>query len=172
MPDLKSELSKVISSWDNPTPPVQQTQPQPTMHHNVTSNVTVATFNYVRDNPGKTRIDVSDAMLALGCKKSSSTSLLSLMVKQGHVRETQGLLYVNQPTYTPLKSARAFAKATGIKLNPRKSKAKAEVKVEAPAPAPAAPQINSAWDAETLLNHLSIKQARALYDELRTIFGG
>jgi len=170
MPDLKSELSKVISSWDNPAPPVQQTQPQPAMHHNVTSNVTLATFNYVRDNPGKTRPDVANAMLALGCKKSSSTSLLSLMVKQGHVRETQGLLYANHPTYTPLKSARAFAKATGIKLNPPKGKAKVEVKVEAPAPT--APQINSAWDAETLLNHLSIKQARALYDELRTIFGG
>ena len=26
--------------------------------------------------------------------------------------------------------------------------------------------------AETLLNNLSIKQARALYDELRKIFGG
>jgi len=172
MPDLKSELSKVISSWDNPTPPVQQTQPQPAMHHNVTSNVTLATFNYVRDNPGKTRIDVANAMLALGCKKSSSTSLLSLMVKQGHVRETQGLLYANIPAYKPLKSARAFAKATGIKLNPRKSKAKVEAEVKVEAPAPAAPQINSAWDAETLLNHLSIKQARALYDELRTIFGG
>jgi len=35
-----------------------------------------------------------------------------------------------------------------------------------------APQINAAWDAETLLNNLSIKQARALYDELRKIFGG
>jgi len=172
MPDLKSELSKVISSWDNPTPPIQQTQPQPTMHHNVTSNVTLATFNYVRDNPGKTRPDVANAMLALGCKKSSSTSLLSLMVKQGHVRETQGLLYANHPTYTPLTSARAFAKATGIKLNPRKSKAKVEAEVKVEAPAPAAPQINSAWDAETLLNHLSIKQARALYDELRKIFGG
>ena len=34
------------------------------------------------------------------------------------------------------------------------------------------PQINAAWDAETLLNNLSIKQARALYDELRKIFGG
>jgi hypothetical protein len=173
MPDLKSELSKVISSWDNPTPPVQQTQPQPAMHHNVTSNVTLSTFNYVRDNPGKTRTDVAKALILQGCKKSSTTSLLGVMVKQGYIRETQGLLYTNIPAYKPLKSSRAFAKANGIKLVPRKSKAKVEVKVEAPAPAaPAAPQINSAWDAETLLNHLSIKQARALYDELRTIFGG
>jgi hypothetical protein len=43
--------------------------------------------------------------------------------------------------------------------------------VEEPKPADTV-QINSAWDAETLLNNLSIKQARALYDELRTIFGG
>jgi hypothetical protein len=28
------------------------------------------------------------------------------------------------------------------------------------------------WDAEVVLNILSIKQARALYDELRKIFGG
>jgi hypothetical protein len=39
-------------------------------------------------------------------------------------------------------------------------------------PVETAPQINAAWDAETLLNNLSIKQARALYDELRKIFGG
>jgi len=170
MPDLKSELSKVISSWDNPTITVQQTQPQSTMHHNVTSNVTLATFNYVRDNPGKTRIDVSDAMLARGCKKSSSTSLLSLMIKQGHVRETQGLLYTNIPAYKPLLSSKAFAKLQG-RVQAKKPAPKP--KIEAPAPAaPAAPQINSAWDAETLLNHLSIKQARALYDELRKIFGG
>jgi hypothetical protein len=35
----------------------------------------------------------------------------------------------------------------------------------------AAPQMSMTLDAETLLNNLSIVQARALYDELRKIFG-
>ena len=172
MPDLKSELSKVINAWE-PTPePIKE---EPKAYFTTTNNVCRATFDYIRDNPGKTRKEVCNALFEKGFKHSSTTTLIGQMLKQYHARESQGLLYATSDRYVPLKGAKAWAKlqanaqrkhvtlvskSTGKVLNPR------------PAPVKETPQINTAWDAETLLNNLSIKQARALYDELRKIFGG
>jgi hypothetical protein len=84
------------------------------------------------------------------------------MVARGNLRKTaSGALFAAQKEYAPIK---------GVKVQRRKREVEAPV-VDDPKPADAV-QINSAWDAETLLNNLSIKQARALYDELRKIFGG
>ena len=153
MPDLKSELNKVLTEWNTP-----EAQPATKAYFTVTNNVTRATFDYIRDNPGKTRKEIAVVLEAKGFKTSSVTSLLGQMVKQGMVRESTGLLYVTTGEYTPLKSSKAMQ----AKVVPIVRKPKAEP----------TPQINAAWDAETLLNNLSIKQARALYDELRKIFGG
>lgn len=149
MPDLKSEMSKVINSWSNEAPTKAETG------HPITTNSTRATFEYVRDNPGVTRDAAVAALEHRGVPKGSSTSLLSVMVTRGNIRKTvDGALFAAQPEYRPLP-------------NPKPKAAPVEVP-KAPEPV----QINSAWDAETLLNNLSIKQARALYDELRKIFGG
>jgi hypothetical protein len=156
MPDLKSELSKVITSWndDMPTP----TPTTSNLGRRITANSTRITFNYVRDNPGVTRSEAVAELDRLGVKLSSSSSLIAVMVKRGNIRRADdGGLFATQPEYKPLSV-----------LKPRVTTKKAPPVVEAPTPV----QINSAWDAETLLNNLSIKQARALYDELRKIFGG
>jgi hypothetical protein len=158
MPDLKSELSKVITAWSDDVP----TSPNIIGGHRITSNSTRTTFNYVRDNPGVTSTEASVALEKLGVKSGSSTSLLSTMVARGNLRKTaSGALFTAQKEYAPIK---------GAKVQRPKKKAVAPV-VDDPKPVEAV-QINAAWDAETLLNNLSIKQARALYDELRTIFGG
>ena len=158
MPDLKSELSKVITAWSDDVP----TSSNIIGGHRITSNSTRTTFNYVRDNPGVTSTEASVALEKLGVPKGSSTSLLAVMVARGNLRKTaSGALFAAQKEYAPIK---------GAKVQRPKKKAVAPV-VDEPKPADTV-QINSAWDAETLLNNLSIKQARALYDELRTIFGG
>jgi len=159
MPDLKSELSKVITAWNDD-------KPEPTTIINgrpITTNATRITFNYVRDNPGVMRHVAIKALSSLGVKAGSSTSLVSIMIARGNIRMTaDGALFAAQPEYVPIKPK---------KVETVKSKAVAPKVVAEPTHAPAV-QINAAWDAETLLNNLSIKQARALYDELRTIFGG
>ena len=152
MPDLKSELSKVITSWNDPMPPtIAETG------HKITTNSTRITFNYVRDNPGKTRAEAIAALTELGVKVNSSTSLLTVLIARGNIRVANGRMFVAQAEYKSIPNPK-----------PRGTTKKAPPVVEAPTPV----QINSAWDAETLLNNLSIKQARALYDELRKIFGG
>jgi len=169
MPDLKSELSKVITSWNNDMPTTDTT---PTITHSHTNtgrpiknNATRITFNYVRDNPGVTSTQATIALGALGVNKSSSTSLISVMVTRGNLRKTaDGSLFALQQEYVPIRTPASKR---------RKPKVEPKIVVGVPVkPVEPAPQINAAWDAETLLNNLSIKQARALYDELRKIFGG
>ena len=175
MPDLKSELSKVINAWE-PTPAKEE----PKKYFTTTNNVCRATFDHIRDNPGKTRKEVCNALAERGYKESSTTTLIGQMIKQSHVRESNGLLYALNTEYKTLKGSKAWAKLEAAKAAPRKyvglvSKRTGEVINPRPAPEPAPvamPQINSAWDADVLLNSLSIVQARALYDSLRKIFGG
>jgi hypothetical protein len=92
------------------------------------------------------------------------------MIKQGMMRESAHLLYVTINEYTPIKGSKAM-KALAAKPQEQQRKIVTITRKAAPKVEPT-PQINSAWDAEVLLNNLSIKQARALYDELRKIFGG
>ena len=152
MPDLKSEMHKVINSWSDEAPTKAETG------HPITTNSTRATFEYVRDNPGVTRDAAVSALERRGVPRGSSTSLLSVMVTRGNIRKTvDGALFAAQPEYKPLP-------------NP---KPKAAPVVVAPVEAPKAPepvQITAEWSAEAFINTLNVKQARALYDELRTIF--
>ena len=173
MPDIASALQKALSDWEpTPTPAANNTPATPTdkPYFTVTNNVTRVTFDYVRDNPGKTRKEVAVALEKQGFKPSSVTSLLGQMVKQGLFRESNELLYVTTGEYTPLKSSK---KMKALEEKPQAPQRKVVTITRRAAPeAETTPQINAAWDAETLLNNLSIKQARALYDELRKIFGG
>lgn len=153
MPDLKSELSKVINSWETDMPSTPKTG------RRITTNSTRITFNYVRDNPGVTRAAAVAGLTKLGVKLSSSTSLITVMLARGNLRAVNDGLFTTQAEYAPLPKIK------------KPKKAKPEPVVEAPK-APEPVQINAAWDAETLLNNLSVKQALALYNELRTIFGG
>jgi hypothetical protein len=184
MPDIKSALEKALNEWE----PAPESTPEPApakAYFTVTNNVCRVTFEYVRDNPGKTRVEVAKALEAQGYKPGSVSSLLGQMLKQSLMRERAHLLYVTTNEYAPLKSSKALKVAQEKAQQATRKKvvliSKRTGEVIPPASAgiaalpttrEAAPQINSAWDAETLLNSLSIKQARALYDELRKIFGG
>jgi hypothetical protein len=88
--------------------------------------------------------------------------MVTQMLQNGNFRYQGEGLFTTQPEYSPRR--RQTLTKRGVHKTPP---------VVVPEAKPeAAPQINAAWDAETLLNNLSIKQARALYDELRKIFGG
>jgi hypothetical protein len=171
MPDIKTALEKALNDWEPPVPIPPPAPAKP--YFTVTNNVTRVTFDYVRDNPGKTRIEVAKALEKMGYKPGSVSSLLGQMIKQGMMRESAHLLYVTINEYTPIKGSKVLKAMAAKPQEPQRKVVKLvntrTGEVLNPTPAP---QINAAWDAETLLNNLSIKQARALYDELRKIFGG
>jgi hypothetical protein len=179
MPDLKSELSKVINAWE-PTPAKEE----PKVYFTTTNNVCRATFEYIRDNPGKTRKEVCNTLLERGYKTASTTTLIGQMIKQFHVRESNGLLYAIKTDYEPLKGSKAWAKLQGA-AQPRKKvlviKRRKPEDVE-----PTYSDIKSIggmdprnkfdtpkeWTVESVIGGLNVRQALAVYDELRKIFGG
>ena len=100
-----------------------------------------------------------------GYKQASTSSLVAQMLANGNFRLVGDGLFVTQQEYKPM------PRLTPVKRRVKKDEPVVDVP-ETNFGNTAQPQINAAWDADTLLNNLSIKQARALYDELRKIFGG
>lgn len=154
------------------------------VYFKATNNVTRVTFNYIRDNAGCSRVGAVDALHKQGYKKSSTTSLVGQMIKQGLVRESHGGLFVNQQEYTPIKQRLIKGKktvATKEEVKPkRKYVRKAPLKAKTPAPKvePKTKRVASTntlladeFDAQKFVDGMTLKQARAVYDALRVVFG-
>lgn len=177
MPDLKSEMSKVLNEWEQDAQqlqekPVQRQLPQQFVP---TNNVTQETFNYVKNNPNKNSAEICDALEVRGFKKNSVGSLLTQFVKQGQMlRDHNAQLRTVVSTYTPLKSTRQF-RAAGkrtSKIVQIKSKPKSAGIAALHVDTKAAPAVSWAKREAEIINSLSVMQARALYDALKKIFGG
>jgi hypothetical protein len=166
MPDIQSELSKVISAWETPAAPAAPTGRK---FFTATNNVTRATFDYVKAHPGLTRVDVANALDSQGYKKSSTTSILGQMLKQGLMRTEGGGLFTTQSQYTPLKTSKlaAVRKATA---HPKRNFVRKEQPVQVAQPE-AKVSVSSAFNAEEFVNALTLKQAKAVFEELKKVFG-
>ena len=147
------------------------------------NNVTRATFNYIRDNAGCTRVGAVDALSKLGYKKSSTTSLVGQMLKQGIVRESHGGLFANQEEYIPIKQRLIKGKklAEIVAANPKRKYVKRNAPVKAKTPAPKVEQktkrvastntlLADEFDAQKFVDGMTLKQAKAVYDVLSKIF--
>lgn len=191
MPDIKTEMSKVLNAWDTDA---QQTSkpmtatPSGKKLWTVTNNVTRATFDYVQNNGGQTGEKIRADLVAKGFKASSVSSLLTQFINQGLiVRDVDGKYYAKVAEYRTLKATKKY-KSTGKRkskiVKAPRSQGIAALKVE-PTPAPnkikdptikpltgVTPYVTMAWDAETVINNIGLKQAHALYKELKTYFGG
>lgn len=175
MPDLKSEMSKVLDAWEHDDQQTQEKQVKNTLPQifKPTNNVTQETFNYVRDNPNSTSAEIRKALVARGFNAGSVGSLITQFVKQEQFTKDHNDRYrtiVN--AYTPLKSTKKY-RATGArtsKIVQIKSKPKsagiAALHVDT------TPKVKPSWDVDTVLDTMSIVQARTLYDALKKIFGG
>lgn len=183
MPDLKSELTKVINAWEHTAPepePMPETRPsKPVSVFKTTNNVCRATFDCIKNNPGKTRIELATMLEKDGYKKNSTTSLMGQMVKQSMVRDTGGLLFTAVPEYRPIKSYKTFKnQQTKQEVNP----------APAPAPMPERKKVTiintrtgevlnpkpvaKEWEPKDVIDTLTVRQAIALFKELRNILVG
>jgi transcriptional/translational regulatory protein YebC/TACO1 len=174
MPDLKSEMSKVLEAWEQDD---QQTQEKP-MPKNIfqpINNVTLETFNYVRDNPNKNSGEIRSDMTKRGFNAGSVGSLITQFTKQGQFeKDHNGRYRAIVREYTPLKSTKKF-RAEGKRANKivsTKPKTKATNVGIAALNVDTTNKQSMQWDADTIINNIGLKQARALYDELKKIFGG
>ena len=194
MPDIKTALEKAFSQTANAwaaddeahqsIAPTQTTTPKETTmttttttHKNVTTNVTRTTFDYIRDNAGVTRTDATVALEHAGFNAGSVTSLIGQMLKNRLIRNENGGLYPNQKEYTPLKTLKpSFKHKVKRAYTPRKqvpvtAAGLPALAVERPVSFIPALGASFEWSVDSVLDKLSVKQAMAVYGELRKIFG-
>lgn len=183
MPDIQTEMQKILQTWENPYPQPETTetieQPKETTVFAPTNNVSKDTFNFIRDNSGCTRNDAVRLLVLKGHKKSSVSSLLGQMLRQGHIwKDSDGLLRPNAKEYTPIKSAKTVAK--------REKKAKKSKTYNVITSNPSADEtpdyltetkraiigkpLRSKVDA--ILDDISLSDAHELYRNLHQYFGG
>lgn len=184
MPDLKTEMSKVLNAWEQDETDTlarpMVARPDGKVVFGVTNNVSRETFNFVKNNPAQTHLTVTEALGKRGFKKTSVASLLTQFVKQGLIsRDADGTYCAEADEYSPLKSTKKLRAEGKLKTKP-KTKAKV-VKVPRSAGIAAlkvvpttinTSSVATAWDAETVINNIGLKQAHKLFLELQTYFGG
>ena len=147
----------------------------------ITNNVSRATFDFVRDNPGLFHNDIKRKLTDKGYKESSVTALISQLRRSGQIaRLADGTYHATAKEYAPIKQAHKQAKTKKpvAKKPVAKKVATPEPKSEGiaalqpvAAPVTTASPVVISNDVEYILSTLPIKQARSLYDELHKIFG-
>lgn len=216
MPDLKTalstalsvaqkqSLSKIVTDWDDEpksaVPAQTQVEPEKQLGRvlfQVTNNVTRSTFYFVRDNPGLTSMQVQDKLEVQGFKRTSTSSIISQLLRQNLIKKDGDRLYSVVPEYVPVKCSSVMRRR---EEQERKDAAKAQAKAQkapqrkklvvvkrkttsvssgqgigdllaAKLAEPTIPVTTAPWSAETHANGLTLAQAKALYSYLHNIFG-
>jgi hypothetical protein len=147
-------------------------------------------FNLVRDNPGIERDECVAKAVTLGVVRGSVTSLLAQFVTAGIFEYRQGGLFAKVTEYeSPSTAIRRLrreaeekaeaqrrAEITAKRLATRMANKSLREKPAKPAPAPVAvsvpdPVVVATFDPAEIVESLTLRQARAVYDELKKIFG-
>jgi len=161
MPDLKTEMQKILHAWEQPE---TIEQPKETTMFKPTNNVTQSTFNFIRDNSGCSRNDAIRILVQQGHKKSSVSSLIGQMLRQGHIyKDSDGLLRPNAKEYTPIKSAKTAAKQEAKGLAALVNEPITEAFEHRP-------DIRTSIDI--IMDTVSLNDAHELYRRLHLYFGG
>ena len=193
VPEPAQPLEKALpSDWDDEgaTTPIVEVSTKPateqpkkenrmfTLGTNITNDASRKTFNYVLSNPGCSRKDLIAAVVAQGVKDSTVSSLLSQMVRCNMVGGTAKSLHAKVPEYRPVKSYMQIKREKEMQAA-AKAAAKEKAKTKQSEPTVSLEERkaqlrggHSTWSAKGVLEGLSVLQARALYDELKTVFGG
>ena len=182
MADLKTEMSKVLNAWEQDETDTlarpMVARPDGKVVFGVTNNVSRETFNFVKNNPAQTHLTVTEALSKRGFKKTSVASLLTQFVKQGLIsRDADGTYSAEVEEYSPLKSTKKLRAEGKLKTKPKTKVVKAPRSAGIAALKVVPTTINTssvatAWDAETVINNIGLKQAHKLFLELQTYFGG
>jgi hypothetical protein len=155
----------------------------------VTNNLCRTAYEQIRDFPA-TRKSVSDALKAKGYLIGSISAVIGQMIRQGVAQpDDEGVLHITTSEYTPLKSSATLrnrekkAKQKKIIVDVRKKTMR--VVEERPVSSSVGAGIAAIpmrpkdppyprplpWSPREILEMMDVLQARAVYDELKKIFG-
>lgn len=161
MNNIKSALTKALDEWE---PKV--VKPIPIRTAEEAGGVAKGTFEYICDNPHLTKKTVVGALALAGYKPSSTSSLISAMIKQGLVQMSMnGTLTTIAARYSPIKSNYKAAK----KKQPIKQGIAALETQTATEP----PKyiLRKALDIDALIDTLTIREAITLHAKLTEALG-
>ena len=164
MPDIQTEMQKILQAWEQPE--TTQQPPKDTPMFTKTIGVSEASFNIVRDQPGLPKKEYLQLLERKGFKKASTSSILSQMVKQGHIWvDSSGFLNPNQAEYTPIKAASSF--------NKKAKKVKTfKVKTSEPKGITSLVATPVTTDrVQEIMNTISLPDAKRLHKTLNDYFG-
>jgi hypothetical protein len=150
----------------------------------VTTNVSRATFAYVRDNPNKTKVEITNELSKLGYNASSVSTLVSQMVRGDiAVADEEGRVSTMFKEYRPIKNGSAIIKmkkkkrikAASSKSGRPTREGIAALKIQ---DAPVIPKLVSAptpaksnFDADKLLSTLSFADVLVLHKKIKAMLG-
>jgi hypothetical protein len=175
---LEAALKKTADAWAEANQPQQEKAMESTEENNdgrTKSNVSRATFCFIRDNPGMTPDQATKILIDQGFKATSVSSLIGQMIRVRLVMlDDQGRMSAVVKEYIPLKSVRKSK--TSKPVEQKLKQAKQVSTEEAPAPKAGLPAAVTCttppeWTVESVIGSLNVRQAMAVYAELRGIFG-
>jgi hypothetical protein len=175
MTDMKTALTKVINEWDKDAPDA----PAPAYKQDgrTTTGVSQATFGYVHNNPGITKATAIHDLNKQGYKPTSTTTLLSAMVRQKQiVVDSHGGMRTATDHYTPVKyvpSSKAAKPVKPVKLvkpAPKQDTAPAPQGLAALYVQPSVLPSATPTTAQQVLETLNVKEAYELYLALAKMF--
>ena len=142
----------------------------------ITTNVTRATFNHVKNNPGIPRAELISQLETMGQLRTSAASMVSQLLRNGNIEYIGNGLFATQEEYAPLQNdtprpkRSVKAKVTAPETTPQSAGLPSilSVSVHDPVPTYATP---ADWTVDSVIGSLNVRQAMAVYSELRNIFG-
>ena len=193
MPDLATALKKAITTKENnmqtQSPELKKAitdwskdEKKPKHLFETSNNVSRATFNLVKANPGCDARTIVKIGSNQGHKASSVTSLIAQLVRVGQIsKNDKGQLWVTQPEYTPIKhkdlreAKEKIDKEREAKERAAK-KALRDLNKAKPVNIDAAHKVQPKPQAlpdniDQILESLSFPQAIALYKKLKAMLG-
>lgn len=149
MNNIKAALSKALHEWEE----------NPVAVH-PTVGVSRATFEYIQNNPGSHKKAVVKGLEQRGYKPSSTSSLISAMLKQKQIREgAEGELFAVATKYRPLKGSYTPVKQGIAALETQT------------ATEPPKYILRKAFDIDALIDTLTIREAITLHAKLTEALG-
>ena len=185
MPDLQSELTKVLKQahFDDDEPQDNNTvatTPEPTQQSE--KNMTERVWDYLLANPMKTAREIADAT---GIERSFVSSAMNRFILQGNAARSKAeggqfkfVCTRPQRVVMDIKQVAELGRKKREENIKRKRTARKALATRIankmaqpePAPTPVVPK-QTEWSASALIDSLTLRQARQVYDELRRIFG-
>lgn len=190
---LRAKLAeRELAQWakdDEAHNKMEKSRPSPTKPFAITNNLCRVAFEQIRDFPD-TRKNVNEVLKQRGYHISSISAIVGQMIRQGVAQaDDEGVLHVTTAEYTPLKSASTMRNLTK-KTKQKKllvDVRKKTVRVEEERPVSSSVGAGIAaipmrpkdpphpkplpWSPREILEMMDVLQARAVYDELKKLFG-